>query len=125
MSTSWVYLRRLPHVKKKSLKALNILNVIGNTKWGGDRKVMFHLYRYKVRSKLDYGCIVYGSAHKSVLRMLDLVHNQGLRLCLEAFRTALVDSLYVDVHQLSLGARHAKLSLQYVSKINSLPKHST
>ena len=33
----------LPHfkyVKKKGLKVFNILNVIGNTEWGADRKVM-------------------------------------------------------------------------------------
>ena len=51
--------------------------------------------------------------------MLDLVHNHGL----EAFRTSPVESLYVDAHKPSLGARSAKLSLQYPSKIKSLPKH--
>ena len=55
--------------------------------------------------------------------MLDPVHNQGLRLCFGAFRTSSVESLYIDAHKSSLGARHAKLSLQYVSKIKSLPKH--
>ena len=84
---------------------------------------MLRLYRYLVRSKLDYGCIVYGSACKSYLHMLDPIHNQGLRLCLGAFRTSLVESLYVDAHEPCLGARRAKLSLQYASKIKSLPKH--
>ena len=49
-------------VNKKGLKALNILKVIGNAEWGTDRKVMLRLYRSLVRSTLDYGCIVYGSA---------------------------------------------------------------
>ena len=31
--------------------------------------------------------------------------------------------MYVDAHKPFLGARHAKLSLQYASKIKSLPKH--
>ena len=43
-------------------------------------------------SKLDYGCIVYGSARKSYLQMLDPIHNQGLRLCLGEFRTSPVES---------------------------------
>ena len=80
---------------------------------------MLRLYR----SKLDYGCIVYGSARKSYLQMLDPIHNQGLRLCLGEFRTSPVESLYVDAHEPCLGARRAKLSLQYASKIKSLPKH--
>ena len=96
-----------------------LLKLLCNTEWGADRKVMLRLYR----SKLDYGCIVYGSARKSYLQMLDPVHNQELRLCLGAFRTSPVESLYVDAHEPCLGARRAKLYLQYASKIKSLPKH--
>ena len=116
------FVPHLKYVKKKALKALNILKLVGNTEWGVDRKVMFRLYRSLIRSKLDYGCIVYGSARKSYLQMLDPIHNQGLRLCLGAFRTY-VESLYVDAHEPSLGARRARLSLQYATKIKSLPKY--
>ena len=72
---------------------------------------------------MDYGCIVYGSARKSYLQMLDPIHNQGLRLCLGAFRTSPVDSLYVDAHEPSLGTSRAKLSLHYATKIKSLTNH--
>ena len=64
---------------------------------------------------------MYGSARKSYLQMLDPIHNQGLRLCLGAFRTSPVESLHVDAHEPCLGARRAKLSLQYASKIKSMP----
>ena len=39
---------------------------------------------------------MYGSARKSYLQMLDPIHNQGLRLCLGAFRISPVESLYRD-----------------------------
>ena len=116
------FVPHLNYVKKKGLKALNILKFIGNTEWGADREVMLLLYRSLVRSKLDYGCIVYGSARKSYLHA---GHNHGLRLCRGAFRTSHIESLYVDAHEPCLGARRAKLSLQYASKIKSLPKHPT
>ena len=90
---------------------------------GADRKVMLRLYISLIRSKLDYGCIVYGSARKSYLQMLDLIHNQGLRLCLGAFGTSPVESLYVDAREPSLCTRRAKLSLQYATKIKSLSNH--
>ena len=115
------FIPHLKYVKKKALKALNILKVIGNTEWGADRKVMLRLYRSLIRTKLDYGCIVYGSARKSYLQMLDPIHNQGLRLCLGAFRTSPVESLYVDAHEPCLGARTCKAIS--ASKIKSLPKH--
>ena len=58
----------IPHIKAlkaKCLKALDVLKVLSNTNWGGDRSVLLNLYRSLVRSKLDYGSIVYGSARKS------------------------------------------------------------
>ena len=63
-----IFDRRLsfvPHLKYVKKKGLKTFKVIGNTVWGADRKVMLRLYRYLVRFKLDYGCIVYVSARKS------------------------------------------------------------
>ena len=67
----------IPHIKylkAECLKALNLLKVLSHTSWGADRTVLLHLYRSLIRSKLDYGAIVYGSARKSYLAMLDTVH---------------------------------------------------
>ena len=57
------------------------------------------------------------------LQMLGPIHNQGVRLCLGVFQTSPVESLYVDAHESSLSARRAKLSLQYATKIKSLPNN--
>ena len=48
----------IPHIKAlkaKCLKALDVLKVLSNTNWGGDRSVLLNLYRSLVRSKLDHG----------------------------------------------------------------------
>ena len=95
----------IPHIKylkAKCLKALNLLKVLSHTNWGADRTVLLQLYRSLIRSKLDYGSIVYGSVRKSYLMMLDTVHHQGLRLALGAFRTSPVESLYVEAEEPSL-----------------------
>ena len=63
---------------KTCQKALDILRVVGHTDWGADRIVLLRLYSSLVRSKLDYGCIVYGSARRSILKQLDPIHHQGL-----------------------------------------------
>ena len=55
----------IPHMKAlkaKCLKALDVLKVLSNTNWGEDRSVLLNLDRSLVRSKLDYGSVVYGSA---------------------------------------------------------------
>ena len=76
----------LPHIKNLKLKAqksLNLLKVVASKHWGGESSVLLQLYRALVRSKLDYGSIVYGSARKSYIKMLDSVQNQALRCVLE------------------------------------------
>ena len=85
----------IPNIKAlnaKRLKALDILKVLSISDWGGDLTVRLNLYRSLIRTKLDYGFIVYGSARKSYLKSLDTIHHQGLRLALGAFRTSPVES---------------------------------
>ncbi len=96
---------------------------MGHTDWGADRIVLLRLYRSLVRSKLDYGCIVYGSARRSILKQLDPIHHQGLRIALGAFRTSPAQSLYIEAHEPSLTTRRLKLSLNYVLKLKSLPEN--
>jgi len=62
---------------------------------GADQNILLALYRRLIRSKLDYGAIIYGSARKSYLKMLEPVANQALRICLGAYRTSPIDSLKV------------------------------
>ena len=104
-------------------KALNVLRVVGTTDWGADKVVLLRLYRALVRSKLDYGYIVYGSASKSVLRTLDAVHHAGLRICLGAFCTSPVQSLYVKAGETSLSLRRLRLSMNYVLRLHSIPEN--
>ena len=92
----------LPHIyylKEKCVKALNLLRVVAHTSWGADQHTLLHLYRSLVRSKLDYGSVVYGSTRESYLRILDPIQNHALRLCLGAFRTSPASSLYVQANE--------------------------
>lgn len=112
----------LPHIKKLKTKchsALNILKVVGHFDWGADRKTLLSLYRSLVRSKLDYGSIVYGSARRSYRSVLDTIQNQALRICLGAFRTSPVDSIHVEANEPPLEFRRRKLALQYAIKMKS------
>jgi len=56
-------------------------------------------------ASLGGGTIIYGSARKSYLRILDPVQNQALRLCLGAFHTSPVSSLHVEANEIPLDVR--------------------
>ena len=111
----------IKYLKARCQKSLNILKVLSRTEWGADRITLLKLYHSLVRSKLDYGCIVYGSASKTALAKLDPVHDQGLRLSLGAFRSSPVESLNVEAHEPPLEIRREKLALQYTIKLKANP----
>ena len=116
----------IPHInylKAKCHKALQLLRVVAHTDWGADKSTLLKLYRSLVRSKLDYGCFIYGSARKSYLRCLDSIHHLGLRLALGALRTSPVESLYVEANEAPLSLRREKLALQYFTKLQSCPSN--
>ena len=82
---------------------------------------LLKIYQTHIRSKLDYGCTIYGSARKSYLQLLDTVQNSSLRICFCAFRTSLAVSLQVENGDFPLELRQNKLFLQYILKLSSTP----
>jgi len=58
------FIPHIKHLKDKCTNALNLLRVLAHTSWRADQETLLHLYRSLIRSKLDYGCIVYGSARQ-------------------------------------------------------------
>ena len=66
---------------------------------------------------------MYGSPRRSILRQLDAIHHQGLRIALGVFRTSPAQSLYIEAREPSLTTRRLKWSLNYVLKLKSLPEN--
>ena len=56
---------------------------------------------------------MHGSARRFYLDVLDLIANQGLRLCSQIFKTSPIESFKVKTEENSFQARRLKLSLQY------------
>ena len=107
----------MQYVKKKCLR------VVGHTDWDADKSTLLKLYRTLVRSKLDYGSAVYGSTKDYILKELDPIHHQGLRITLGAFRTSPVQSLYAEAGEPSLKHRRLKLSMNTYIKLKSIPEN--
>ncbi|GFU51793.1 putative RNA-directed DNA polymerase from transposon BS [Trichonephila clavipes] len=84
---------------------------------------LLRVYQALILSRLDYGCVVYGSARASVLKRLDAIHHSALRICSGAFRTSPVTSLYVVCHQPPLELRRRQLSANCFIRAMSVPSH--
>jgi len=111
-----------PHVtrlRNECSKAMNILKSIASTDWGADQGIMMHLYRALVRSRLDYGAIVYGSASNEVLKPLNAIANEAIRIATGAYRSSPVCSLQVIVNEKPLDIRRDMLTLKYYFKMRA------
>ena len=111
----------IDYIRQKCEKAMNLLKVVAKMDWGADRSVLMRLYHLFVLSRLEYGCAVFSSARKSYLKKLESIQNQGLRICLGAFRIYPMQSLYVESNEPPLYLRFDKLCIQYALKLRSNP----
>ncbi|GBL91053.1 hypothetical protein AVEN_184435-1 [Araneus ventricosus] len=117
------FLPHILHLRKRCERSLNILKVLSKTSWGADRTSLLRIYQVVILSRIDYGCMVYGSARATVLRRLDTIHHSALRICSRAFRTSPLESLYVICNQLPLHLRRQKISDLYFFRAQSVRKH--
>lgn len=88
-------------------------------------QVSAHTSNSLVSSKMDYGCLVYQSVTKILLRILTLVYNLGIySLATGAYRTIPIPSLRVEPNQLFLPAhQRTYMALMYAAKIISMKEH--
>ena len=115
------FIPHLKYLKMKCNKTLQLLCVVAHKECRADQNMLLLLYRSLIRSKLDYGSIIYRSARRSYLKTLNPIYHGGLRLVLGAFRTSPAVSLYAEANKAPANIRSYKLALQYYVKLKSCP----
>ena len=113
----------ITYLQSRCASPLNLLRTLSGTSWGADRSCLLRLYKALVRSVLDYGCIVYGSAAPSSLRRLNSIHHAGIRISTGAFRTSRIECLLAEAGEPNLSRRRDMLLATYGAKISSFQDH--
>ena len=99
-------------LKTKCKEARNLIRTVAHSKLGGNRDNLLMQYRAIVRFKLDYGCIVYGTASNNDLCRLDA----AVRLTLGSFCTNQVSNMYTEANEAPLEESRLKLSMHCYMK---------
>lgn len=107
------------YLRGRCMKVINLLRSVSSHHWGSDQKTLMLLYKSLLRSKIDYGFIVFGSASKKSLAPLMTVANNALRIATGAFLSTPIDSLYVLANEIPLDLRYQMLSMRYFYLIRS------
>jgi len=111
-----------PHITKLKAtcnRAMGILRSLAATEWGADQVTLMHLYRALIRSKIDYGQIVYASASSGVLKQIDSIAGDAMRIASGAFKSSPIESLQVLLNEKPLELRRETATLKYFYKIRS------
>ena len=96
-------------------------HALAGVKWGASRATLLHFYLAYIRSKIDYGCEVYGSASPALLQHLEVVQNTALRIALGAFRSSPIRALQAEAGLHSLDHRRNTRTLIAFHKTTSSP----
>ena len=115
-----------PHImslKGETMRSLNVLRTISRINFGPDRKTLLQLYWAVCRSKLEYGSQLYSSAGSTVLKELDPVQNEALRICTGAFRSSPVTFLQVEAGVPPLSLQRDEQCLRYLLRVESCSEY--
>lgn len=103
-------------LKTKTKSRLNIIRAISNRAWGANSSIIIRTYKSLVLSVIDYGSIIYGAAPESILKSLDPIHNQGIRLSIGAFKTSPIPSILCEANTPPLEIRRNMLIHKFALK---------
>lgn len=115
----------IAEVVKSCLSRTRILKMLANKKFGTDISTLMTLYKSYILPKIDYGCAVYASAKDTVLKKLDIIQNQCLRIASGAFRTSPIISLQICTGTTSLDIRRQTFTLKAAIDILYKKYHPT
>ena len=109
----------LNKLNSECAKILRLMKMITSQKWGADQFCLLKVFRMYMRSKMDYGAIVYASAKPNDLKILKTTCNEALRIATGAFKSSPVESLYILTDELKPETRRDYLALRYYVKLRS------
>ncbi len=112
-----IWRNHINQIETKCKKVINLMRSVTGYEWGADKLSLMVIYRALIRSCLDYGCMVYGVAAKSILEKLDKIQFRALRISIGAVKTTPTNVLLVEANELPLNLRRSKLSLVYWVKL--------
>lgn len=111
----------IEHLKVSCNRSICLMRCIANHQWGAESNILLQLYRALIRSKTDYGLIAYSTASKRLLKTVQAIHNNALRIALGAYRTSPTESLYSLANEIPLPLRIKQLTLTYATSVSATP----
>ena len=108
------------YLTKDCQRRIDLLKSIASPVWGASLKILRNFYIAFVRSKLDYGSIIYDS-NRVMLNKLEIIQNTAMRLITGARRTSPIISLQAETFLPPLKLHREYLIMKQYIKLRYKP----
>ena len=105
--------KHIDSVVEKCRRVVNVMRCVAGQEWGASVGALVNIYVALIRARIDYGCVVYGSAARTRLEKLDVVQGAAFRVSLGGVRSAPNCALGVELGQMPLELRRKQLVGNY------------
>lgn len=108
-----------PHVEylKEICKGrLNVIKALSSTHWGSSRQALRRVYISYIRSRIEYGCVIFNEFPKKYIQKLNVLQNSALRCILGARMTSPITSLEIEAYIMPLDLRFKYLFIKWYIK---------
>jgi hypothetical protein len=99
-------------------KLKNAFSIISKTSYAPSLKSLSTLFKSLVKSRIDYGLIIYGSASKSNLQKIDVAARSILMLILGSRPSAPIEEIYAETGTEPLSDWRGWLASKYLVNVN-------
>ena len=93
--------------------------MVTSQKCGATQECLMKIFRTYIRSKIDYGSIIYASASKTTLSRIDVVSNEALRIATGTFKSTPIEALYNVAEETTPSGRRDYLTIRYYLKVRA------
>lgn len=105
------------------IKPMNLLKFLRRTWWVSDPNLLLRIYKSLIRSRMEYGALVWSELPQYLWKRLFAIQHQAIRLYMGYMRSTPINVMMAETREPRLDLRIKYLSSNYISKILSATNH--
>lgn len=96
---------------------LNIIKCLSNNKFNCNTISLLTAVHALIKSKIDYGLVLYGKAAKSLMNKINTIFNSAIRMALGAFRTTSINTMLFESNFMAVSNNKEFLTCKHFKNI--------
>lgn len=123
LDTKLLWSQHIAYIKQRCEKGINMLKFVSRRKFGATPMISLMFYRAYIRSILDYGCTLYGSAANSNLLILDRLQYKSIRISIGCMKSSPINAILSEAQESPLKFRRLYLASKFLIKLQFYTKY--